>query len=162
VFLRQEPFHHLERGEVGAVVRRDRDLLVLQHLRRIDAGVAAGDDREFRHRGTECDDLASAASFAVRFDRAFHDAPFAHPVLIDAALVVGGVERTVEHRIELHGVRGGHLRHPGRGDELDIEPLVFEKPQVARHQHRQVMNRVHDRDLVLSLRQLLDCAHCSS
>src|ERR1041384_3310483 len=101
----------------------------------------------------------SATLFAVRLDGALHDAPLAHPVLVDAALVVGGVERPVEDRIELHGVRGGHLRHARRGDELDVEPLVPETSPVAGAQHRQVVHRVHDGNLVFSLRGFLNRGH---
>src|SRR5207247_2205145 len=83
-----------------------------------------GDEGERRHGGAERDDLPAAEAFAVRLDRALHDAPLAHAVLVDAALVVRGVERAIEDRVELHRVRCRHLRHARRGDELDVEPLV--------------------------------------
>src|SRR5262249_11530495 len=62
-------------------------------------------------------------------------------------LVVDRVERTVEDRIELDEVRGRDLRHPGRGHELEVQPLVLEESLVAGHQHGQVVDRVHDGDL---------------
>src|SRR5262249_37850492 len=54
-----------------------------------------------------------------------------------------------EDRVELDLVGGGDLRHPGRGHELDVEPLVLEEAAVAGHEHRQVVHRVHDRQLGL-------------
>ena len=85
----------------------------------------------------------------VGLDRALHDAPFAHAVLVDAAVVVDRVERAIEDRIELDEVRGRDLRHPRRGHELDVEALVLEESLVAGDQHGQVVDRVHDRDLGL-------------
>ena len=111
--------------------------------------VAGDHDGEFRHRGAERHDLAPAQPAAVGLDRALHDAPFAHAVLVDAAVVVDGVERALEDGIELDGVGGRDLRHPRRGHELDVQALVLEVALVAGDQHRQVVDRVHDRDLRL-------------
>jgi hypothetical protein len=86
---------------MGAVVRRHRDRLVLQHLRLVGVGIAGDHDGEGRHGGAERDDLAAPKALAVGLDGPFHDAPLAHAVLVDAALVVGGVERPVEDGFEL-------------------------------------------------------------
>ena len=98
--------------------------------------------------------LRRRQAFGVGLDRALHDAPLAHAVLVDAALVVDRVERPVEHRVELHRVRRRDLRHPRRRHELDVEPLVLEKALVARDQHRQVVHRVHDGDFRFAFRRL--------
>ena len=71
----------------------------------------------------------------VGLDGALHDAPFAHAVLVDAALIIDRVERAVEDGIELDDMGGRDLGHPRRGHELDVEALVLEKSFVARDQH---------------------------
>ena len=83
----------------------------------------------------------------IGLHRAFHDAPLAHAILVDAAFVVDRVERTIEDRLEGHFVRGGDLGHAGRRHEFDIQPLVLEETFVAGDQHGQVMDCVHDREL---------------
>jgi len=94
-------------------------------------------------------DLASAQSVVFGLDRALHDAPLAHAVLVDAAVVVDRVERAVEDGIELHEVRGRRLGHPRRGDKVELQALVLEEAFVAGDQHGQVVDRVHDGDLRL-------------
>jgi hypothetical protein len=44
-------------------------------------------------------------------------------------------------------VVGVALARPGRAHDLDVEPLVAEKALVARHEQRQVVDRVHHRGL---------------
>jgi hypothetical protein len=44
---------------------------------------------------------------------------------------------------------GRDLRHAGCGDEVDVQPLVAVETVVARDQHGQVVDRVHDRHLGL-------------
>src|SRR5262249_20227180 len=75
--------------------------------------------------------------------------PLTHPVAVDPAFVVDRVERTLEDGIELDGMRGRDLGHPGRRHELEVEPLVAEEPFVAGDEDGQVVYRVHDRDLGL-------------
>src|SRR5262245_41085927 len=116
----EKAFHHLERGELRAVIRRHGDFLVLEHLRFVVLGIAPDDDGKHRHGRAKGYDLAAAESLAIRFDGALHDAPFAHSVLIDTALVVNRIERAVEHGIKLYAMRRGDLSHSGRGYELDI------------------------------------------
>ena len=149
VFRCEEAFHHLQRGEVRAVVRRHRDRLVLQHLGLVDVGVARDGDGEHRHRSAERDDLAPAKSLAIGLDGALHDAPFAHAELVDAAVIVDGLERALEDGIELDEVGRRDLRHPRRRHEVDVQALVPEEPLVAGDEHGKVMDRVHDRDLGL-------------
>jgi hypothetical protein len=100
-------------------------------------------------------------SLTIGLDGALHDPPFAHAELVDAALVVDGLERAVEDRIELDEVRRRDLRHPRRGHEVDVQALVPEEPVVAGHQHGKVMDRVHGRDLRL-LRGLPNIHEASS
>ena len=88
-----------------------------------------------------------AQSLAVGFDSALHNAPFAHAVLIDAALVVHGIEGAVEDGIEFEAVSCRDLRHSRRRHEFDIQSFVLEKSPVPRNQHRQIVNSIHERDL---------------
>jgi hypothetical protein len=76
-------------------------------------------------------DPAPAQPAAVGFDGALHDPPFAHAILVDAAVVVDRVERAVENGIKSYGVRGRDLGHPGRRHKLDVQALVPKKSFVA-------------------------------
>jgi len=96
----------------------------------------------------ERNDLAAAASFSVCLHRALHDAPLAHTILVDAALVVDGVQRPIEDRLELDRVRRRHLCHARRRHEIEVEPFIDKEAFVTRDEYRQVVDGVHDGDLV--------------
>ena len=155
VLRREEPFHHLERREVGTVERRDGNQLVLEHLGLVDARIRPNGDGERGHRGAEGHDLPRPQALALGLHGSLHDAPFAHAVLVDAALVVDRVQGTLEDGVPGDGVGRGHLRHARRGNELDVQPLVLVEALVARHQHGQVVDSVHHRKLNALARRLL-------
>src|SRR4029434_5127001 len=67
-----------------------------------------------------------------------------HAVAVDTAFVVDRVERALEDGVEPDGVRGRDLGHAWRRHELEVEPLVAIEPLVARDEHGQVVDRVHD------------------
>ena len=91
--------------------------------------------------------------------RVHHGAP--RPVLraVDVGFNALVIAWAVEHRIKLLGVRSCRLCRSRRDDEIDVQSLTFEEPFIARNQHGQVVDRVHDRKLWF-LRDLLFPRHC--
>src|SRR5262249_9170740 len=111
-----------------------------------DPRLGIGDDGEGRHRRAERDDLRGAVPGLARLDRALHHAPFAHAELVALALVVERLHGALEDVLAQRLVVGVALARPGGLQDLDVQALVPEEALVARHEQRQVVDRVHHRD----------------
>ena len=79
----------------------------------------------------------------IGFDRALHDAPFAHAELIALAGVVERLHLALEDVVAQRLMIGAVLAGARRLENLDVEPFVLEEAFVARHQKRQVVNGIH-------------------
>ena len=108
-----------------------------------------GDEGEGRHRRAERHDLRRAVPGLLRLDRALHHAPFAHAELVALALVVERFHGALEDVLAQRLVVGVALARPRRLEDLDVQALVPEEALVARDQERQVVDRVHHRNLHL-------------
>src|SRR5665213_3437927 len=141
-----EAFHHLQHGEVRAVVLADRDRHVLQLLRLVDAGFRVDHDGEARHRRAKRHDLGGAQGLVLdRLHRALHDAPFAHAELIAFCLVIARLQAALEDVVLQRPVVGVVLPRAGRDHDVDVETFVAEEALVAGDQERQVVHRIHHR-----------------
>ena len=113
-----EAFHHLQHGEVRAVVLAHRDRHVLQLLGLVDAGARIDHDGEARHRRAERHDLGGTQALLLdRLHRALHDAPFAHAELVALSLVVGRLQAALEDVVLQRAVVGVVLAAARRDDE---------------------------------------------